>query len=98
MRPVRGRLLGVAAVLAVAAACTGQPSERWERPEDHMPAGVVEISDCHFQSRRQADNRYPPLPQEQIGRWPNTDDSRRFPAELAFYRDCMRQKGYVQVE
>lgn len=91
-------LCAATVVLALAGACGGASAERWERPEDHAPAGVTETSDCRVDARRQAEARYPQQPIEQIGRLPNYDDDRRFPAEMTFYRDCMRRKGYVRVE
>jgi hypothetical protein len=89
-----------AALLALAfalAACTLQPpGEGWERPQDRTPANVTDTSACHIDARRQAEIRYPQQSYEQMGRWPRYDDDRRFPAEMAFYRECMLRMGYVR--
>jgi hypothetical protein len=76
--------------------CAGRQSEHWERQDDRSPPGMSETSDCRFQARRQAEIQYPDRPREQAGRFPGYDD-RRFPAELAFYEECMRRKGFVRM-
>jgi hypothetical protein len=93
----RGQHLLWFATLVVLAACSATPQDAgWERHDDHSPPTMADSSDCRFQARRHAELRYPNQPREQAGRSPRYDDDRRFPAEIGFYQDCMRQKGFVR--
>jgi hypothetical protein len=82
------------AVLALAA-CSGQPAERWERP-DHTPATAGETSYCREEARRQGGALYPDQPPDDAAGTPRLSDDRRFPAELRFYAQCMTRTGFVR--
>jgi hypothetical protein len=76
---------------------------RWESRDGHGAAGLSESSDCRAQAQRQTELRYPrsaPAPPLRPGARmaasaPN--DADRFPAENAFYAQCMRHKGFELV-
>ena len=85
------------AFAATAGACTSQPqSGGWEHEDDRGRPRVSETSECHDEARRRAEIRYPDPPRETAGRtWPQYNNDRRFPAEVGFFNECMRRKGFV---
>jgi hypothetical protein len=98
------------ALLAAAAlaACTGalpagQPF-RWQSGSDHATPTLADSSDCRFQARRQAEMRFPArvldVPSGPGKRTSVTlpSDGDRLAAEIRFYAQCMRQKGFELVD
>jgi hypothetical protein len=84
------------ALLALAAACAGQPPEPWEKPDHTLPT-ATETSYCHQDSRRQAETLYPDrAPNDAVGQ-PRITDERRFPAEIRLYEQCMTRSGFARV-
>jgi hypothetical protein len=88
---------------ASCASAHGWQAVRWES-RDGQGAGLSESSDCRAQARRQAEQRYPraatapPLrPGARMAASASTDAD-RFPAENAFYAQCMRHKGFELVD
>jgi hypothetical protein len=75
---------------------------RWESRDGPIPPSLSESSDCRTQAVRQAEQRYPRsasgLPLRAGVRMATglPDNADRFPAENAFYADCMHQKGFRQ--
>lgn len=94
-------------LLLPAASCAsagGWQPVRWESRDGQGPAGLSDSSDCRAQARRQAELRYPradPAPPLKPGVRMATsapNDADRFPAENAFYAQCMRHKGFELVD
>jgi len=96
----------VCLLLLPAASCAGaqgwQPV-RWESRDGSGPPSLSDASDCRAQARRQAELRYPhsapaaPLHPGVRLATGVPSDADRFPAETAFYADCMRHKGFELV-
>jgi hypothetical protein len=88
---------------APCAGAHGWQPVRWESRDGRGPPGLSDSSDCRAQARRQAELRYPhsaPAAPLRPGVRMATgvpNDADRFPAETAFYADCMRRKGFELV-
>lgn len=94
-------------LLLPAASCASPPGwqpARWESRDGQGPASLSDSSDCRAQAQRQAELRYP-RPATAPPLRPGTrmaasapDNADRFPAENAFYAQCMRHKGFELVD
>jgi hypothetical protein len=98
------------ALLAAAAlaACTGAPPAgqpfRWQSGSGHATPTLADSSDCRFQARRQAEMRFPDrvldVPSGPGKRTSVTlpSDGDRLAADIRFYAQCMRHKGFELVD
>jgi hypothetical protein len=84
------------------ASCAGTPV-RWESRYDGAAPTLVDSTDCRAQARRHTEMRYPrPVRDLPSGRSTRASvalpaDGDRFAAEISFYAQCMRQKGFELV-
>ena len=89
---------------ASCASAHGWQPVRWESRDGQGPAGLSESSDCRAQARRQAEQRYPraatapPLRPGARMAASASNDADRFPAENAFFAQCMQHKGFALVD
>jgi hypothetical protein len=81
-------------LLFALSACDAQHIDGWKKRDDGSAAGLADTEDCHAEARRQAEARYPPK-RIMDGRVEMTFENRDlFPAEISFFEQCMRRKGF----
>ena len=97
-------LVAASALAACAGALpAGQPLH-WRSASGPATPTLADSSDCRFQARRQAETRFPDrvldVPTRPGGRTSVTlpADGDRLAAEIRFYTQCMRQKGFELVD
>ena len=95
--------LFAASALTLSCTVCAAPSSRWVSQADGTAPGVADAGDCRNQARRQAEPglprgpSYPPSPQPASATEGVLTDLDRYPAENAFYAQCMRRKGFELV-
>lgn len=80
--------------LLALAACDAQQGDGWRKRTDGSPARLGDTQDCHVEARRQAEAQYPPQRIGTPGRDITVQNRDLFPAEISFFKECMRRKGF----
>lgn len=84
-------------LLLALSACDAQHGDPWKKRDDGSAPGLADVQDCHAEAQRQAEARYPPK-RVMNGRVETTFENRDFfPAEISFYEQCLRRKGFERV-
>ena len=94
--PTLRALIGGGLLLSVLLSAEGASAQTWHDPADGSAARSADISDCRIGARREAQNRYPPVPPPGLpgGSSMGDDSGRRSQMESSLFDQCMRSKGY----
>jgi hypothetical protein len=77
-------------------ACAPTTGDAWQRADGSGP-NVGDTSQCHTEARLLAHNRYPAqVLRNGDGSTYRVSDTDEFPAEIRFFRSCMKRLGYTQ--
>jgi hypothetical protein len=90
----RPQSISLLILLFALSACEAQHVDGWKRRGDGSAPGLADTSDCHAEARRQAEARYPPQRIRNRGGEMTFENPGLFPAEISFFEQCMRRKGF----
>jgi hypothetical protein len=94
----RPQSISLLILLFALSACEAQHVDGWKRRGDGSAPGLADTSDCHAEARRQAEARYPPQRIRNRGGEMTFENPGLFPAEISFFEQCMRRKGFERAD
>jgi hypothetical protein len=86
--------ISILVLLLALTACGSQHGDAWKSRDSGSPAGLGDIQDCQAEARRQAEARHPPQRINAGGAEMTFQNRDLFRAQLSFFEQCMRRKGF----